>query len=293
MSRARKEELHGYAFVSPWIFGFAAFLIYPLVASLYFSFCDYSVLRPPIWTGLDNFTTLLHDDVFWIALRNTVYFTALYLPLSMVVALGLAMLLNTKVRGMAIYRTIFYLPSLVPMVATAVLFLWVFDSDHGIVNQILASIDIKGPGWITDSAWSKITIILLSLWGMGNTMIIYLAGLQEVPQSLYEAAEVDGARAWTKTWAVTLPMISPVIFFNLIMGIVGSIQIFTVPYIMFPGGAPARSTYFYTAYLFDNAFRFHNMGYACAMGWIMFLIILALTLIARQFTERHVYYEGG
>jgi multiple sugar transport system permease protein len=293
LNRSRKEELTGFAFVSPWVFGFVVFLIYPLVASLYFAFCDYSVLRPPIWTGLDNFITLFNDDVFWKALGNTVYFTVFYLPLSLVVSLGLAMLLNTKVKGMAFYRTIFYLPSLVPMVATAVLFLWVFDSDHGVVNQILGSAGLKGPPWLTDPAWSKITIILLSLWGAGNTMIIYLAGLQEVPQSLYEAAEVDGAKAWTKTWAVTLPMISPVMFFNLVMGIVGSIQIFTIPYIMFPDGAPTRSTYFYTAYLFDNAFRFHNMGYACAMGWIMFLIILGLTLFAQRFTEKHIYYGGG
>jgi multiple sugar transport system permease protein len=293
LKRSKREELTGWFFISPWVMGFLIFLLYPLVASLYFAFCDYSVLRPPIWTGLDNFVTLFQDDVFWKALYNTIYFTALYLPLSLIVALGLAMLLNTKVKGQAIYRTIFYLPSLVPMVATAVLFLWVFDSDHGVVNALLAAAGIKGPQWITDSAWSKFTIVLLSIWGVGNTMIIYLAGLQEVPQSLYEAAEVDGAKVWAKTWAVTLPMISPIIFFNLVMGIVGSIQIFTVPYIMFPGGAPARSTYFYTAYLYDNAFRFHNMGYASAMGWIMFVIILGLTVIAQRFTEKHIYYGGG
>lgn len=293
MKKARRESWLGWMFVSPWVIGFAVFSIYPIVASLYFAFCDYSVLRPPIFTGLDNFNTLFHDDVFWTSLWNTVYFTAIYLPLSLVLALGLAMLLNTKVKGLALYRTIFYLPSLLPLVATAVLFLWVFDADHGIANNLLAAVGIGGPQWLTDTAWSKITIILLSLWGVGNTMIIYLAGLQEVPQSLYEAAEVDGAKAWSKTWAVTLPMISPILFFNLVMGIVGCFQIFTVPYVMFPGGAPARSTYFYTAYLYDNAFRFHNMGYACAMGWIMFVIIVSLTLISQRMTEKHVYYGGG
>jgi multiple sugar transport system permease protein len=293
LTKTDRENRAGWLFVSPWVIGIAVFLIYPLIASLYFSFCDYSVLRPPIWTGLDNFNTLFHDDVFWKSLWNTVYFTVIYLPLSLIVALGLAMLLNTKVRGMGIYRTIFYLPSLLPLVATAVLFLWVFDSDHGIVNNLLAAVGLRGPQWLTDTAWSKITIIILSLWGVGNTMIIFLAGLQEVPQSLYEAAEVDGAKAWAKTWAVTLPMISPIIFFNLVMGIVGCFQIFTVPYVMFPGGAPARSTYFYTAYLYDNAFRFHNMGYACAMGWIMFVIIVAATLISQRFSEKHVYYGGG
>ena len=293
MKSDKREQRDGYLFASPWIVGFLVFMVYPLLASLYYSFCDYSVLRKPIWTGLDNFNTLFHDEVFWTSLKNTAYFTIIFLPSSLIVALGLAMLLNTKVRGLALYRTIFYLPSLVPMVATAVLFLWVFDADNGVVNNMLKVVGMKGPGWLADPAWTKFTIILLSLWGVGNTMIIYLAALQEVPLALYEAAEIDGATAWAKTKAVTLPMISPIILFNMVMGIVGAIQIFTIPFVMFPGGTPAHSTYFYTAYLYDNAFKYHNMGYACAMGWIMFLIILVLTQISRKLTERHVYYEGG
>jgi multiple sugar transport system permease protein len=268
-------------------------MVYPLAASLYYSFCDYSVLKKPIWTGLDNFIRLAHDEVFWTTIKNTAYFTVIFLPLSLIVALGLAMLLNTKVRGMSWYRTIFYLPSLLPLVATAVLFLWVFDPDKGAVNNILALFHLGGPKWLADPAWAKVTIILLSLWGVGNTMIIYLAGLQEVPQSLYEAAEIDGAKAWAKTMTVTLPMISPVILFNLIIGIVGAIQIFTIPYVMFPNGAPAHSTYFYTGYLFDNAFKFHDMGYACAMGWIMFVVILFLTMVSLKISDKHVYYGGG
>lgn len=293
MKAGKREERDGYLFASPWIVGFLVFTLYPLLASLYYSFCDYSVLRKPIWTGLDNFNTLFHDEVFWTSLKNTAYFSVIFLPLSLILALGLAMLLNTKVRGLAFYRTIFYLPSLLPLVATAVLFLWVFDADNGVVNNLLKTVGVKGPGWLADPAWTKITIIILSLWGVGNTMIIYLAALQEVPQTLYEAAEIDGARAWAKTKAVTLPMISPIMLFNLVMGIVGAIQIFTVPYVMFPGGTPANSTYFYTAYLYDNAFKFHNMGYACAMGWIMFLIILVLTQISLKFSNKHIYYEGG
>jgi len=293
LKRAKSEERAGYLFVSPWIVGFGLFTLYPIFASLYYAFCDYSVLKKPVWTGMDNFVELFHDEVFWTSLKNTFYFSVIFLPLSLVVALGLAMLLNAKVRGMAFYRTIFYLPSLLPMVATAVLFLWIFNADNGLANNLLRAVGARGPAWLSDPAWSKITIILLSLWGAGNTMIIYLAGLQEVPQSLYEAAEIDGARAWHKTAAVTLPMISPVILFNMVMGIVGAIQIFTVPYVMFPGGQPAHSTYFYTAYLYDNAFKFHNMGYACAMGWIMFLIILMLTGISLKLSDRHVYYGGG
>jgi multiple sugar transport system permease protein len=293
VNRRQKEERDGILFVSPWIIGFSLFIVYPLLASLYYAFCDYSVLRRPIWTGLDNFVTLFHDQVFWTSLKNTAYFAVIFLPLSLILALALAMLLNSKVRGMAFYRTIFYLPSLVPLVATAVLFLWIFDQDNGVVNNAMRAMNLKGIGWLSDPAWTKITIIILSLWGVGNTMIIYLASLQEVPESLYEAAEVDGAKAWAKTIAVTLPMISPVILFNLVMGIVGALQIFTIPFVMFPGGTPANSTYFYTAYLYDNAFKYHNMGYACAMGWIMFLIIVLLTQISLKLSERHVYYGGG
>jgi multiple sugar transport system permease protein len=293
MTHAQKQERNGWLFVSPWVVGFVGFLAYPVLASLYYSFCDYSVLKKPVFTGFDNFIQLAHDEVFWTSLKNTAYFTVFFLPLSLIVTLGLAMLLNTKVRGLAFYRTIFYLPSLVPMVATAVLFLWVFNAEHGLVNGLFASVGLNGPGWLTDPAWTKFSIILLSLWGAGNTMIIYLAGLQEVPQSLYEAAEIDGARAWQKTKAVTLPMISPVILFNMVMGIIGAIQMFTVPFVMFPSGTPAHSTYFYAAYLYDSAFRFHNMGYACAMGWIMFVLILVLTLLSMRLSEKHVYYGGS
>lgn len=292
MTRRAKEARDGYLFVSPWMIGFLVFLVYPLAASLYYSFCDYSVLKKPVFMGMDNFVRLFHDEVFWTCVKNTAYFTALFLPLSLILALGLAMLLNTRVWGMSVYRTIFYLPSLLPLVATSCLFLWVFDS-KGIINALLLAIHVHGPDWLASTSWSKITIILLSLWGVGNTMIIYLAGLQEVPQSLYEAAELDGAKAWAKTKTVTLPMISPVILFNLIIGIVGSIQIFTVPYVMFPQGTPSNSTYFYAEYLYDNAFKFHEMGYACAMGWILFIVTLLLTLVSLKISNKHVYYGGG
>jgi len=177
------------------------------------------------------------------------------------------------------------------MVSLAVLWLWIFNGEYGVLNVFLKGIGIPSPpNWLSDTLWSKPALILMSMWGVGNAMVIYLAGLQDVPQQLYEAADLDGAGGWAKTRHVTLPMISPVILFNIIMGIIGTLQIFTVPYVMFPGGAPARSTYFYTMYLFDNAFIYHKMGYACAMGWIMFLIILGLTLIALKFSERHVHY---
>ena len=297
MKSSRIEALTAYLFASPWIVGFCVFLLYPLAASIYYSFCDYSVLRPPVWIGAANYVGLLHDEVFWTTLKNTASYAVIALPLGLAVALGLALLLNTKVRGMAVYRTLFFLPSLVPMVALACLWLWLFNGQNGLINQILAPLlhpfGAKPPNWLNDQNWSKPALVLISLWGTGNAMVIYLAGLQDVPVPLYEAAELDGAGWWAKTRNVTIPMLSPVILFNLIMGIIGTLQIFTIPYVMFPGGAPARSTYFYTTYLYENTFLFGKMGYACAMGWIMFILILSLTLAALKISERHVHYSGS
>jgi len=280
-------------FASPWLIGFSLFLAYPVGASLYYSMCDYSVLRPPVWVGTLNFRNLMKDEVFWISLRNTAIYAGMALPLGMMTAISLALLLNTKVRGMTVYRTVFFLPSLVPTIPLAVLWLWVFNGEHGILNEVLRSVGLPAPNWLSDTAWSKPALALMALWGAGNAMVIYLAGLQDVPTEMFEAAELDGAGWWARTRNVTLPFLSPVILFNGIMGIIGTLQVFAEPYVMFPGGSPARSTYFYTMYLFDNAFIYHKMGYACAMGWIMFLIILVLTLVALRVSEKHVHYQGG
>jgi multiple sugar transport system permease protein len=292
-SQSRFEARAALLFVGLWGIGFSVFLLYPLLASVYYSFCDYSVLRPPVWIGTANYRGLWNDEVFWMTLKNTVTYAAMALPLGIVVAISLALLLNAKVRGMTVFRTIFFLPSLVPMVSLAILWLWIFNGEHGVLNDILKQFHIVGPNWLGDPACSKPSLVLLSLWGTGNAMLIYLAGLQDVPQPLYEAAELDGAGWWARTRHVTLPMLSPVILFNLIMGIIDTLQVFSVPYVMFPGGSPARSTYFYTMYLFDNAFIYHKMGYACAMGWILFLAILSLTLIALKISDRHVHYGGN
>ena len=292
MTLRRKEAWMGVLFASPWIVGFCGFMLYPVVASMYFSFCDYSVLRKPIWIGTDNYSELLSDELFWVALKNTFLYAVMALPLSALAALGLALLLNTKIRGLTVYRTIFFLPSLVPLVSLAVLWLWMFNGQTGLVNVALGSIGISGPNWLGDPTWSKPALVLMAMWGVGHAMVIYLAGLQSVPVSLFEAAQLDGAGAWKKTRHITLPMISPVIMFNVIMGMIGTLQVFTVPYVMFPNGAPARSTYFYTMYLYDNSFRFLRMGYASAMGWLMFLIIFALTLISLKLMERRVHYAG-
>ncbi len=288
---SRHEARIGILFALPWILGFVLLLAYPLVFSLVTSFTNFSVLREPKWIGLSNYQELMSDGVFLTALQNTLLYTLGAVPLGTVLAIALAMLLNAKVKGMAVYRTLLFLPTLVPMVAQATLFLWVFNGDYGLLNAALRGIGFSPPNWLGDPAWAKWTLILIAAWGCGQAMLIYLAGLQDVPANLYEAADLDGAKLWHKTRHITLPMISPVILFNVIMAIIGSIQVFAVPQVMFPGGAPARSTYMFAMYLYDNAFLYQRMGYASAMGWVMFLIILGLTLAALRLSERHVHYE--
>lgn len=289
MTAKRKEAFAGLAFASPWFIGFTVFLAGPLLMSMYYSFCDYSVLRKPVWVGGDNYAEIMHDEVFWQALKNTFVYAAISLPMGLVVSIAVALLLNTNVKGMAFYRTIIYLPSLVPTVALAVLWLWMFNGEYGLINETAKRFAVSPPNWLGDPLWSKPALALMSLWGVGGAVVIYLAGLQDVPQSLYEAADLDGASPWRKTWHVTLPMISPVIQFNMIMGIIGSLQVFSEPYIMFPGGAPERSTYMYTMYLFDNAFTFQKMGYASAMGWILFILIFILTMLALKGSDKRVH----
>jgi multiple sugar transport system permease protein len=282
----------GLAFVSPWLVGFLLFTLLPVVLSFYYSLCDYSLLEGPLYRGADNYRELMRDAVFWKAMGNTIYYAGISLPLGMIVALGVALLLNSKIRGLSIYRTIVFLPSLVPAVASAMLWSWLFNSKLGLINFVLLKLGVSDPpGWLTDVRWAMPALILMSVWGVGNTVVIYLAGLQDVPRELYEAADLDGASTLRKIWHVTLPCISPVIFFNLIMGIIGSLQVFGVPYIM-TGGGPARSTYFFTMYLYDNAFVYLKMGYASAMAWVQLLIVLALTGLAFWSSKRWVHHQG-
>ena len=283
----------GLAFISPWIVGFLVFTLYPILMSVFYSVCDYDVLSTPVYVGSLNYTDMWTDEVYWKALRNTIYFAALSLPLCLVVSLLLAVMLNNKVWFRPAFRTFFYLPSLVPMIATAMIWLWIFNGGFGLLNYGLSFLGIKGPEWLADQHWTKPAIILTSIWGVGGSMVIYLAALQDVSRELYESAEIDGATPWHKLWHITLPMISPVIYFNLIMGIIGSLQVFGVPYIMFGNGSgPNRSAMFYATYIYENAFRYNQMGYASAMAWILFLIILGLTWLATKATRRHIYYGG-
>jgi len=295
MTRFRHEArslFRGLAFLSPWLIGFLAFTLIPIALSLYYSFCDYSLLQRPLFKGLKNYHTLAHDSVFWKVLANTAIYGLFALPLGMLAALGVAMLLNSKIRGVSIYRTIVFLPSLVPMVASAMLWLWLFNAKLGLINTALSAIGVANPpGWLTSVHWAMPALILMSFWGIGNTVVIYLAGLQDVPRELYEASQIDGATTLRQVWHVTLPYLSPVIFFNLIMGIIGTLQVFATPFIM-TGGGPARATYFFTMYLYDSAFNYLKMGYASAMAWVQLLLVLSLTALAAWTGKRWVHYQG-
>ncbi len=293
-SLERRNLRLGLLFISPWLLGFLAFTVFPVVASVFFSFCDYDVLSEPVWVGGQNYRDLGADRVFWKSLYNTLTFSLLSLPLGMILALLLAILLNQPVRCRGAFRAIYFLPSLVPMVAGAMVWIWILNGKLGLLNQALCALGMTHPPqWLSDPAWTKPALVLMSLWGVGNSVVIYLASLQDVPQSLYEAAEIDGASAWMRLWHVTIPMISQVIYFNLIMVIIGSLQTFASAYVMFNGGGPDRSALFYAVYLYQNAFEYRQMGYACAMAWILFLLILGLTWLATRATKKHVFYADS
>ncbi len=281
----------GIAFISPWLVGFLCFTAIPILLSLYFSFCDYPLLQPAVFMGADNYRELAHDPWFWNALLNTLKYAAMALPAGMLVSLGLALLLNQKIAGQSMYRTIIFLPSLVPITASAMIWFWLFNQKLGLLNHLLSLIGIEPVPWLADPKIAMPSLAFMSLWGVGHTVVIYLAGLQDVPKDLYEAAELDGATGARRLWHVTIPMISPVIFFNLIMAIIGTFNVFAIPYIMTAGG-PARSTQFYTMYLYDNAFIYLRMGYASAMAWIQLLIVLSLTAFAFWTGKRWVHYQG-
>ena len=291
-SLRRREELEAYLFLLPWILGFLFFTLGPIIASGYLSMTDYAILKPPKFVGLANFQRMLAgDDLFWQALKVTAIYTVVSVPLSVVLGYAVALLLNQKVRGLSVFRTVFYMPSVVSGVAVAVMWLWVFHPDMGIANDLLSIVGIHGPNWFGDPDWALGTFILTSLWGIGGGMVIYLAGLQGVPTHLYEAAELDGAGSLGKLVHITLPMTSPVIFFNLLMGMIGSWQVFTSAYVITAGG-PANATLFYVLYLYRNGWQYFKMGYASALAWVLFFIVLVLTLIVFRTSARWVYYEG-
>ena len=293
--RTKNNFRTGILFLLPWLIGFFAFTLYPMVISLYYSFTIYHSKRLPEWVWLHNYRDLLTDDKFWISLNNTLYMVIIAVPLGLLASFVCALLLNLKVRGQAFYRVIYFLPSIVPTVAGTILFLWLLNPQVGLVNTLLAQIGVDGPNWMADPNWSKPGLILLGLWGMGGTIIIYLSGLQEVPTSLIEAAELDGANWLQRLWHITIPMVSPITLFNLITGMIGMFQYFAQAYVVGGGdslGSPLNSTLFYSVYLYQNAFLFLKMGYASAMAWILFIIILLLTLLLLKVSDRFTYYAG-
>lgn len=287
----RREFYAGYTFALPWFIGFLVLGGGPLVFSLFMSLCEYDVLSPPRFVGFRNYYELFFKDpLFYKSLYNTAYM-AIALPLGMIVSLGIALLLHHETRGMAVYRTLFYLPAIMPAVAASILWIWIFNPTEGILNALLARIGIEGPAWLQNQYWSKPSLILMMVWGAGGGMIIWLAGLKGIPKHLYEAAEIDGAGPIRRFFSITLPLLSPYILFNMIMGLIGIFQVFTQAYIMTQGG-PVDSTLFYAFYLFNNAFRFLRMGYASAMAWLLFFIILGLTLLQLYVSKHWVYYES-
>ncbi|MBI2201687.1 MAG: sugar ABC transporter permease [Armatimonadetes bacterium] len=293
--RRGRPPLYGYLFAAPWLTGLTLLTAGPILVSILYSFCRYDVLHPPQFVGLDNYRRLFFEDpLFWKSLANT-GFMMLGIPVGMAAGLGIALLLNAKVRGMQVYRTIFYLPAIVPMVASSILWIWVLNPEVGLINAFLKMLGwADPPNWLQSADWllgSKTAIVIMGLWSAGSGMIVWLAGLKGIPQHLYEAADIDGAGPLTRFFHVTLPMLSPYIFFNLIMGIIGTMQIFTQAYIMTEGG-PDDSTMFYAYYLFNSAFRYFEMGYASALAWILFLVILALTLVQIKLAPRWVHYEA-
>jgi multiple sugar transport system permease protein len=292
LQRHHLRALTGYLFISPWLIGFLAFTAIPMAASLYFSLTEWNIITPPRFVGLGNYRELFFEDpLFWQALRVTAIYTLFSVPLRLGLALLAAVLLARPLVGNRLFRTILYTPEIVAGVALALLWSWVFNPEFGLINAGLRLLGIPGPGWIYSSQWALPALILMSAWKIGGNMVIYLAALQAIPKDLYEAAELDGAGAWSKFWSVTLPMLSPAIFFTLVLGAITSLQVFTEAYVMTRGG-PGNATMFYALYLYLAAFEFREMGYASAMAWVLFAITMVLTLFIFSTVRRWVYYEG-
>jgi multiple sugar transport system permease protein len=294
LSPSRREAVEGFLYISPWILGFLIFGLGPLGASLYLSLTHYNVLKPPEFVGLDNYVyAFTHDRLFYVALERTTYYAVAAVTLGVVGSLLLAVLLNQRLKGTVAFRTMLFLPSLTPIVASALLWGWIFHPQLGLMNSGLRLIGVQGPGWLTTTEWALPSLVILALWGGlgGGRMIIFLAGLQGVPNELYEAASMDGASGWDRFRHVTLPMITPTIFFNLVLGIIGSFSVFAVAFVATSGG-PVRATYFYVYHIFITAFQNSEMGYASALAWIFFAILLVFTAIQFRLQRYWVYYES-
>lgn len=291
----RRENMSGWLWISPWVIGFLAFMLAPAAMSLYYSFTEYPLLEGPVWVGLANYGRMLTDDVFLTALWKTFVYGAISIPLSTALALVIAALLNARIRGGRVYQAAVFLPTLVPMAASAMVWLWLFNGEYGLINRALGVVGIDGPNWLTSTRWVMTAIVIISLWGVGQAVVVYYAAMKEVPEQLYEAAAMDGMGPARRFWNVTLPMLSPVVLFNVVTLIIGAMQVFVIPYIITkstPGGDP-RAMYFYTMYMYDNAFVYGKMGYASAMAWVQLVVTLLLTAVTFAVSRKAVYYRGG
>jgi multiple sugar transport system permease protein len=291
--RHRHRYLEGWLFISPWLLSFIVLDVSALLLNFVLSATNFTVgAKVPSWMGLANYRTLFaRDDLVGISMGNTLYYVALSVPLGMAFAFAVALLLNRPITGRGVFRTIYYLPSLVPVVASAVIWLFVFRSRGGLLNNLLILIGVKAVPWLSRPEWAKPAMVLMSLWSFGQPMVIYLAGLQGIPVELYEAAEIDGATGAQKIAKITVPLMTPTLFFNLVMGIIGSFQVFTAAFLM-TGGGPLNATLFYMLHLYNNAFRYFKMGYSSALAAVLFVIILSLTLFVNKTSDRWVYYGG-
>lgn len=300
MMTARRADRTGYLYIAPWLLGFLLLTAGPMCVSLYLSTTSWTMLTPPVGVGPGNYTAILTDDpLFAVSLMNTLFYVLLAVPLGLGVALTLALLLDQKVKGVAFFRTAFFLPSITNMVAVAMLWLWIFNPEYGLLNSLLRQIGVAGPLWLQSETWAKPSLVLMSLWGVGGTMMIFLAALQGIPQELYEAAELDGAGPVRRFLHITVPMISPAVLFNLVVGIIGTFQVFTQAFVMTgtaqPGteGGPNNATLFVVLYLYKKAFQEFRMGYASALAWVLFFLILAATIAQMRMAKRWVHYEGA
>lgn len=290
----RREAIAGLLFVLPWLISLIVFTAYPVLASFYYSFTQYAITQSPTWIGLDNYTQMFtNDGALRASVYNTLYYTLLSVPVGLLSSLAIALVLNRNVRGIGAYRTLFYLPSLAPPVAGAIIFVIMFQPEGGLVNGVLQFFGIKGPAWFSDPAYAKIGLIILSLWGVGAGSLIFLAGLKDIPGELLEAAAIDGANNWHKFWRITIPLLTPVILYNLVMGIIGSFQVLGAAFVIGgTTGKPQESLLMYMVHLYRTAFRYFNMGYASAMAVVLFVVILIATLLIFRSTRSWVFYES-
>ena len=296
MSLRKRESIAGYLFLTPWLIGLLCFVVGPMIASAYFSFTNYDVVNTPKFVGFKNFIEIFSKDrLFWPSLMLTFRYAIIVVPLSLLGSLLAAMLLNQALKGTVIFRTFFFMPHLTPIAASAVLWAWLFNPDVGPINYFIRNnLGIENaPGWFRDPQWAMSGLIIMAMWGAigGNTMLIFLAGLQGIPQELYEAASIDGANAWAKFRNVTVPLLTPTIFFNLVLGIIGALRVFTAAFVATQGG-PVYATHFYALYIYEKAFRYFEMGYASALAWIFFFIMFVFTFIQFRASRSWVYYAG-